>query len=281
MFWAAMAGIVFNLLNTAMRHMTLSVNSFQVQFLRYAFGLLVLMPLLWRNGLAAYKPNGLGGQIWRGIVHTLGLTFWFAALPHLTMADSTAIGFTTPIFIMIGAVLFLGEKMVWARWVAAMIGFVGMLIVMGPKMQGAGGIWTLVMFASSPMFAASFLITKALTRRDSPAVIVFWQSLTVSLMTLPMAIMHWTPLTPSQWGLFLVAGVLGSTGHWCLTNSYRMADISATQSIKFLDLVWSSLLGYLVFSDIPSSASLIGGVVICGATVWIARREAAERQVAR
>jgi drug/metabolite transporter (DMT)-like permease len=277
MFWAASSGLIFSVLNTTMRVMTLQLSSFQVQFLRYVFGLLVLLPFALHTGLAAYKPHGLKGQLWRGVVHTVGLMLWFAALPHLSMSDATAIGFTTPIFIMFGAVLLLGEKMVWARWLAAAIGFAGMLVVMGPRLSGEGGLWMLVMFAASPVFAGSFLITKFLTRRDTPTVIVFWQSLTVSLLTLPLALMHWTSLSPWQWAIFVFAGILGSAGHWCLTNSYSLADISSTQSVKFLDLVWASLLGFMVFGDLPTGASILGGVMVCGATVWIARWEARRR----
>ena len=71
----------------------------------------------------------------------------------------------------------------------------------------------------------------------------------------------------------LLCGVLGSAGHYCLTRSYAVADISATQSVKFLDLVWAALIGWLAFGDVPSRSTLIGGVVICAATLWIARRE--------
>jgi drug/metabolite transporter (DMT)-like permease len=277
-FWAAASGLLFSLLNTTIRYMTLQLHPFQVQFLRYGFGLLVLLPLALKAGLGAYRPNGLSGQLWRGVVHTIGLMLWFSALPHLSMADATAIGFTTPIFIMFGAVMFLGEKMLWARWVAAAIGFAGMLVVMGPKLSGTGGGWMLVMFAAAPAFAGSFLITKFLTRRDSPSVIVFWQSLTVTGLTLPLALLNWAWPSPLHWLIFLVTGVLGSAGHWCLTNSYRLADISATQSLRFLDLVWASLLGFMVFGDLPTTASLLGGVIICAATVWIARWEARHRE---
>jgi drug/metabolite transporter (DMT)-like permease len=105
-------------------------------------------------------------------------------------------------------------------------------------------------------------------------VIVVWQSITVSLFTLPFALIHWQWPTAAQWAIFLVCGLLGSTGHWCLTNAYRLADISATQGVRFLDLVWALVLGYLVFGDRPSASTIAGGCVIFGATVWIARREA-------
>ena len=77
-----------------------------------------------------------------------------------------------------------------------------------------------------------------------------------------------------QWLTFVLCGCLGSLGHYCLTRSFSVADISATQSVKFLDLVWASVLGWLVFADTPSRSTLIGGAVICASTLWIARREA-------
>lgn len=274
MIWAVAAGLSFSILNTVMRALTLVLDPFQTQFLRYLAGLAVMMPLVLRGGLAAYRPNGLRGQLSRGVVHTAGLLIWFSALPHLPIADTTAIGFTTPIFIMIGATLVLREPIVAERWIAALVGFAGVLIVVYPKLSATGGIWSLAMLVSSPLFAASFLITKALTRRDTSEVIVVWQSLTVSLFTLPFALFNWQWPSLAQWGLFLICGVLGSAGHWSLTNAYRLADISATQGVRFLDLVWAALLGYLVFDDHPSASTLAGGLVIFGATVWIARREA-------
>jgi drug/metabolite transporter (DMT)-like permease len=273
LFWASLAGLLFSLLNTELRVLAKQMHPFQAQFLRYACGLLVLLPFVLRTGFKAYKTLSLSGQCWRGAVHTLGLTLWFLALPHLALADTTAIGFTGPIFIMIGAVFFLKEKLTATRWIAAGIGFLGMLIVVGPQLAGSGGWWTLVMFAASPVFAASFLITKALTKRDSPSVIVVWQSITVSAFTFPMAAWVWTDISVYQGLAFLVAGILGSAGHWSLTNAYRIADISASQSAKFLDLVWASALGFLVFGDTPTFTTIIGGIVICSAAVWIARRE--------
>jgi len=274
MVWAIAAGLIFSLLNTQMRVLTFQFDPFQTQFLRYLMGLAVMLPLVLRSGPSAFRPNGLSGQLWRGVVHTGGLLFWFAALPHLPIADTTAIGFTTPIFIMIGAALVLREPVVAARWIAAAVGFAGVMIVVYPKLSASGGVWSLAMLISSPLFAASFLITKALTKRDSSEVIVVWQSITVSLFTLPFALIHWQWPTAAQWAIFLVCGLLGSTGHWCLTNAYRLADISATQGVRFLDLVWASVLGYLVFADRPSASTIAGGCVIFGATVWIARREA-------
>ena len=280
LLWTLAAGLCFVQLNTLSRVLTTQLDPFQSQFLRYLCGLLVMLPLLWRYGLAAYRPKHIGGQFVRGIVHTVGLGLWFVALPRISLADMTAIGFTTPIFIMLGAWLFLREPMHWERWLAALIGFGGVMVVVGPRLTGSGGFYSLVMLASAPVFASSFLITQALTRYESAGVIVLWQALTITVLSLPLALLHWQAPTLLQWGGYMLCGLLGSTAHYCLTRSYGVADISATQSLKFLDLVWASLMGWLVFSEHLSQSTLIGGLLISASTIWIARRESA-RNAAR
>ena len=280
LLWAAGAGLLFVLLNTLMRGLSLALSPFQTQFLRYVFGLVVMLPFVLRSGVGAYRPHRVAGQFLRGGVHTLGLCLWFIAIPHISLADTTALGFTTPIFIMIGAVLVLRERLRWERWVAAAIGFAGVLIVVAPKLTGGGGGFLLVMLASSPMFAASFLLTKTLTRFDRTEVIVLWQAITVTLFSLPLGLLDWHPPSAWQWASFLLCGLMGSAGHYCLTRSFSVADISATQSVKFLELVWAAALGWLVFSDTPSRSTLIGGVVIAGSTLWIARRESRHPPIA-
>ena len=272
--YAILAGAILTSMNAVMRVLTHGMDVYQAQFLRYFMGLVVMLPLIARAGLAAYRPHGIAGQAWRGVVHTAGLTLWFTALPHIPMADLTALGFTTPIFIMIGAVLFLEERPVWQRWVAAGIGFAGVLVVVAPNMSGAGGFYNLIMLASAPLFAASFLITKALTRRDSPQVIVVWQSISVSVFSLPLALPGWAWPSAAEWGLVLVCGGMGSLGHFCMTRAFSLADISAAQPLKFLDLIWAAAWGFLVFAEVPSRTTLAGALIIFAATTWIARGEA-------
>lgn len=273
MLWMAAGGFLFSILNTIVRGIAMQMDPFEVQFLRYLFGLIVMLPWVFKAGPRNYWPTDVKGQFWRGGVHTIGMVLWFIALPKIPLADMTAISFTGPIFIMIGASWFLGEPMRRDRWIAALIGFAGVVVVVAPKMSGEGGGYHLVMLASAPLFAASFLITKALTRYEKATVIVFWQALTVSLFSLPLALLHWQNPSLWQWIGFFIAGILGSVGHYCWTRAFHAADISSTQSLRFLDLVWTSAWGWLIFSDIPSQSTWLGAVVILAATVWIARRE--------
>jgi len=273
MAWSIASSFLFVVLNSLMRELTLQMHAYEVQFLRYFMGLVVMLPLMLRAGLATYRPKNILGQFTRGAVHTVGLILWFVAVTHITIADTTAISFTTPIFIMLGAVLLFKEPMRWERWLASAIGFAGVLIVVGPKLTGQGGWYSLVMLSASPVFAASFLITKALTRYERVEVIVAWQAISITVLSLPLALLHWTWPSLLQWLLLLACGLLGSSAHYCLTRSYARADMSATQSVRFLELVWATLLGWMVFGDSVSSSTLMGGVVICASTLWIARRE--------
>lgn len=277
MLWAVSAGVAFSFLNTILRRIALELDPLQTQFLRYFLGFTFFIPWLLTRGIAAYWPKDVPRQLIRGTLHTAGLFLWFAALPNIPLADGTAFGFTVPIFVMLGAAIFLRERMVPARWMAALIALVGVVVVLAPKLSGAGGHYNLVMLAAQPLFAASVLITKALTRNDRAEVIVLWQAFMVSALTLPFALLHWVAPSPLQWLWFVVCAVLGTAGQYCNARSLGVADASATQSAKFLDLIWASLLGLAVFGDFPTESTLLGGLVIVAATVWIAHRESRRR----
>jgi drug/metabolite transporter (DMT)-like permease len=271
--WALAAGLVFQIANAAMRALTLQMPPLQAQFLRYAMGLLPLLPLLFTMGLHRMRPSSVKGHLMRSALHTFGLVLWFVALPHMPLADMTAIGFTNPLFVLLGAAWLLREPLSPARWIAVMVGFVGVLVIVGPGLTGGGGWYNLMMLASAPVFAASFLLTKVMTRGESSSGILFWQTLLVTLMSLPLALPFWTTPTAAQWLLALMGGACGSLGHYLLIRSFKSVDISATQSVKFVDLLWAGLIGWIAFGDVLRPTTLIGGAVIVAAVALLARYE--------
>ena len=277
LLWAASAGLLFNLLNALVRALAQNIHPLQAQFLRYACGLVVTLPIVLKFGFANYWPRSIGSQFGRGALHSVAMFFWFAALPKIPLANMTAIGFSTPLFIMLGAYVFLHEPMRWERWLATGLGFAGVVVVVGPQFTSGdanSGWYHLLMLCSAPLFAASFLVTKALTRYETAGTILLWQNISITVLCLPLALLHWSAISPLYWAGFLLSGALGSGAHYCLTRSFQKADISSTQSLKFLDLIWSAMLGWLLFSDVPTANALVGGVVISAATIWVARREA-------
>jgi drug/metabolite transporter (DMT)-like permease len=273
LLWALSAGLLFSIASASMRALTQHAHPMQALFLRYVLGLLPLVPMLMHTPLASLKPDAMSGQVWRCALHTVGLMLWFIALPHMPLADMTAIGFTGPLFVLIGAAWLLHEPMSRPRWVAVLAGFAGVLVIVGPAISGTGGWYNLAMLASAPIFAASYLLTKVLTRKDSAKVIVLWQTLLIALMSLPLAVPFWVAMEPLHWGLALIGGVFGTVGHYCLTRSFVAVDISATQSAKFVDLLWAALLGWMLFNDTLRPTTLLGGAVIVAAIALLARHE--------
>ncbi|HYF59532.1 MAG TPA: DMT family transporter [Burkholderiaceae bacterium] len=272
--WALAAGLAFQVANTAMRALSLALHPLEAQFLRYFFGLLPLVPMVVAAGsVRRLWPDSMQGQLWRAALHTLGLVLWFIALPHMPLADMTAISFTNPLFVLIGAAWLLKEPMDPARWIAVAVGFAGVMVIVGPGLSSTGGWYSLLMLASAAVFAASFLLTKVLTRRDSAASIVLWQTLLITAMSLPIALPFWTWPSPAQWGLAVLGGLAGTAGHYALTRSFAAADISATQSVKFVDLLWAALIGWIVFDDTLRPTTLLGGAVILASIVALDRYE--------
>jgi drug/metabolite transporter (DMT)-like permease len=197
-----------------------------VGFLRYLLGALVMLVPALRLGLRALWPKAPRLQVVRGLFNAGGMLLWFAALPMVSIAELTAVGFSGPLFICLGAVLFLNERMTGARWAAVLVGFAGVLLVVHPfDAGGFSGVSTgmLLMLASGPVFAGSFLVAKVLTRHERSDIMVLWQHLLVSLLLLPFAFAGWMMPSPGQWALLAVCGFLGAGGHYCIASTLWLA----------------------------------------------------------
>jgi drug/metabolite transporter (DMT)-like permease len=274
MLWMVATGVLFTVMNAILKKVSHELEPWVVGWLRYSLGALVMLPAAMR--VQALWPKRPGLQFARGLFHSGGLILWFLALPMISLAEMTAIGFSGPIFICLGAVLVLGERMSAARWAAVLAGFAGVLLIVRPWAGGFGAIsaGTLLLLAATPVFSAGFLIAKVQTKYERSEVIVLWQHLWVGIVMAPLAFTRWSMPSTGQWILLVMTGFLGAGGHYCSTRAFKAADISATQSVRFLDLVWASLLGLAIFGSVPEAATIAGGVVILLSTLWLARREA-------
>lgn len=276
MLWMAAGGVLFIVLNGIMKQLASEFDPWVVGLLRYAMGVAVIGTATLRLGLRAMWPRAPRLQLVRGVLHTAGMLIWFSALPSVGLTELTAIAFTGPIFICLGAAMFLRERMTGARWAAVLVGFGGVLLVLKPGSgSGFAGIspGMLLMLASAPVFAGSYLVAKALAGRERSEVIVLWQHLWVAVLIAPLALPRWTTPDTLQWGLFAACAFFGTGGHYCMMRAFRVADISAVQTVKFLELVWAAIFSFFVFGSIPDGATVLGGAVILASTLLLARHE--------
>ncbi len=275
--WVGMSGFLFAVLNVFTLIPAQHLNSYVMAFMRYCAGTLILMPVIMRIGIRrSLYSHRKTLHISRGAIHACGMFLWFAGLPLTGLAEITALGFTGPIFVTIGAALFLGEDVRLRRWAAVLVGFGGAMIIIRPGVAeiGLGAIYILV---STPIFSASNLISKALARSDRAETIVIWQHLVIVLCAAPVAIWFWQ--TPSWvdclW--FFAAGLCGTGGHICQQRGYQIAEITLLQPIGFLSLIWNTLLGFSLFGQRPDAWTFVGAAVIFASAMYISHRESVRR----
>ena len=210
--------------------------------------------------------------MFNGSIHILAVVGWFYALTQMPISEVSAIGFTGPVFITIGAALFLGERVGVHRWGAVAVGLVGALIIIQPGVVplNAG---VLAMAAAVPLFAASDLFVKALVRTESPTVIIAVLNVILTVGMAPFAWWLWQPTDWRDWALAGGMAVFATFSHICMGKAFAAADVSAVQPARFLQLPWLALLGYLAFAEFPSLAAWTGAAVIIASVSYIMNRE--------
>jgi drug/metabolite transporter (DMT)-like permease len=275
--WMATTGILFVAVTGIVRHLGTDMSPVQAAFIRYLFGLLLLLPVFLRMGSLRRPASVVGLHASRGVIHGIGVMLWFFAMANIPIAEVTALGFTAPIFTTVGAALFLGERLRLYRIGAVLMGFGGALVVLQPGFQEIN-IGSIAQLTAAPLFAASFLIAKRLTKVESSTAIVAYLSVFVTLVLLAPAIYVWrTPTVIELIWLFATAA-LATLGHYTLTQAFRAADITVTQPIQFLQLVWATILGLAVFGEQPEIWTWVGGGMIVASATFIAHREGKRRK---
>lgn len=271
---AVISGLFFTFLNASAKELVHDLPPLFVSWGRWVAGIVVIVPfILWQGGVAGLATKDLKLHCFRGVFHTSGYALWYEAVALLPLATMAALGFTGPIFVTLGAVLFLREKVRARRWIAVGIGFAGMLVIVRPGLvEVNNGMW--IMLGAIPLIAGSNLVAKAVSGRDRPVLVVFWQTVIATICFTPFGLWFWQTPTGPQLLLFLCAGVAGTLGYFFVTWSYRLLDISAMQPITFLGILWAALMDVAVWGKTSDIWTFVGAAIIVASTTYIAHREA-------
>lgn len=275
--WMLVTSLFFVGVTGLVRHLGSTMSPVQAAFIRYAIGVVFLLPVFMQLAGQRKWPRRMGMHAVRGVFHGVGVMLWFYAMTRLPVAEVTALGFIAPIFTTIGAAIFLGETLRFRRIAAVVIGFGGTLVILRPGLEiiDLGAVAQLL---AAPLFAGSILISKKLTATDSSPVIVAWLSIFVTLTLLPGAIYVWRTPTWEEMFFLMLTALLATLGHLTMTQAFRHAEIAAIQPISFIQLVWAALLGLYAFGEEPDLWTVVGGAIIVGSATYIAHREARLRK---
>ena len=267
-----LTGVMFVGVTVAVRYLGTSMNPVQAGFIRYAFGLLMVLPLLSRAGVLSLHSKRIGFHALRGLAHGCGVMLWFFAMSRIPIAEVTALGFTAPVFTTLGAALFLRERLRSYRVIAMLAGFAGALLILRPGFREID-IGALAQLAAAPLFACSFLMAKSATRTESSTMIVVMLSVFCTLTLALPALAVWRTPTLEELELLFATAALATAGHYCMTRAFKAAEVSAVQPFTFLQLVWATLLGLMLFDEHPDLWIALGGALIVTAASWMAHRE--------
>lgn len=267
-----------------------SVPPGQAVFFRSSFALPIIVAWLWHQGHLhdGFKAKNIMGHVWRGLIGTSAMVLTFSGLALLPLPEVTAIGYATPMFTVIFAAILLGERIRLVRVSAVALGLIGVIIVLAPRLsldQGysnAATLGALLTLAASILRALVQIHVRRLVQTDSTSAIVFYFSLTatlVSLLSLPLgwlvphASLTWTWPAVSILALLVSAGLVGGVAQIMVTSSYRFGTASMLAPFDYSSMIFATLIGWFVFSEIPTPTILIGAALVIAGGVLIIWRE--------
>ena len=261
------------LMSACVKFLSNDLNTFITCFYRCLLGLILILPFVAKNKFQALKSNNMKLQFSRSMINVISMICWFSALGIMQLEKATALGFTTPLFTTILAVFFLGEIIRIHRTAALALGFVGILVIIRP-----GYIpfeyGTLLMLIASLSFSFVLIFVKQLSNIDSNLTIIFYHLLFMTPVFFIVSLFFWEPITLNQLLIFIIMGIAGLLSHWCMTQSLKMSDTTFVMPLQFTKLIWVSLIGLFIFSEIPDLWTWIGGIIIFISVVYITYREA-------
>lgn len=270
--WMLATGLLFVAVTGIVRYLGSDLPAAEGAFIRYLIGFLMIAPALIPAIRRPPRRRVLVLYSARGLVHGFGVMLWFYAMARIPVAEVTALGYSQPIFVTIGAALFLGERIRLHRLGAILLGLVGVLIILRPGFNEIG-VGQLAQLGAAPLFAISFLIAKRLTDEASSAEIVAALSLGCTIVLFPFALAEWRDPTWEEVFMLGLTALCATLGHYTLTRAFACAPITVTQPVTFLQIVWATILGVVVFAEPADAYVMAGSAVIVGSAWYIARRE--------
>jgi drug/metabolite transporter (DMT)-like permease len=255
----------------------------EITFFRSFFAMIPILGWLAVRGELAtgFKTANPIGHFYRGFIGVCAMTLGFYGIVHLPLPESIAISYAMPLFSVIAGAVLLKEDVHRYRWGAVFAGFIGVVIILWPRLdmirQGTFGVGAtsgaLAVLCAAALSAIAMVHVRQLVRTEGTPTIVFYFSLSAtifSLMTLPFG---WNAISWPAAAMLISAGLIGGVAQILLTESYRYADVSAVAPFEYTSIIWGTIIGYFFFNELPDETLLVGTVIVIGAGIFILYRE--------
>ncbi|MDO9223157.1 MAG: DMT family transporter [Caulobacter sp.] len=277
--WMLGSALGFTVMTTLIKFLGPDYPAALQTFYRQAAGLLVLAPLILRDWHGAFHTTRPGILFFRSAVGTLAMIFSFYAFQKLPLAEANALSFTRTLWLVPLAIFVLREKTGPLRIGAALVGFIGVVVMLRPGSVGHGfGLGQLAALASAAMFAMTITGMKVMTRDHSPFTLLVWSAVLGLAFSIPPAMFVWRWPEPVDLMLLAAMGVFGTITQACYIKGMQIGDAGAMAPIDYSRLVFTTATGFFIFHEIPTLATIIGAMIVVASTLFITFRE---QQVAR
>lgn len=265
---------VFSVLDASMKWLTAKYPVVEIAFFRSFFALIFLFFLLQsKGGFKLLKTKRKKEHFLRGSIDYLALTSMIIAFSLMPIADATAIAFAAPLFVTALSVPLLGEKVGPYRWGAVIVGFLGTILVMQPGM-GIFNYGAIPALSSALFFSLTVILTKKLTETERTITIVFLSALIWTVYSAILLPFFWVTPDLSDMYLFVVLGLCGALGQYCLSESLRLASPSVVTPFEYSGLIWANIFGFVIWGEIPNNPVILGTIIIVLSGLYILYREA-------
>jgi drug/metabolite transporter (DMT)-like permease len=273
--WMAAAATCFAITFGFIRALSETLHTFEIVLLRNLLGMLFLLPWLARAGLGALKTTRWKGYSLRAVTGYAAMACWFYALSAMPLGEASALQFTMPLWAIILAVLFLRERANAARWIATIVGFAGVLVVIRPGIIDTS-LAALAALAAAALYSGNNIITKTLTRSDDPTAVTFHSFLFSLPFALPPALMVRNGPGWAEAPLILGFGLSTIGAHITLTRALSIADASVVGPVDYLRLPVVVAIGFVFFDEFPDLWTWVGAAIIVASTWYLTVRETRE-----
>ena len=247
-------------------------NVFSVGFMRFFFGFLLILPFVIKSKFKIYNTDNFKFHITRSIINVPMMILGFAALMYIPLDQIKAIGFLSPILVVILSVIFLKERIYLIRTFSLILGFIGVIIILRPGIIEIS-IGAYMVLTSTLLWSTVIIITKYMSKSDSPMTIITYQYTFVSIFTLPLAIVYWSSLSLSSVFYSFMAAIVGTVLHLCINTSYKLASLTILQPIWFSQLLWATIFSLILFNESVDYFTYIGGSLVFISVLIITYRE--------
>ncbi|MDX1485312.1 MAG: DMT family transporter [Alphaproteobacteria bacterium] len=271
--WAVLSMVAFATIPIGVRFTTPHLPAAETVMLRNFLAVALMLPWVLGVGWRGLRPKRFDLHLLRGTFNGIGMILWFWGLGLMPVADAVAIQFTLPLFALIFAVVFLGERVGLRRSSAALVGFAGALIIIRPGFAEVG--WaTAAVLGSAALYAATLVVMRSQSQNDRPLVIMFWSNLFIGLVAVPPAALVWVAPPPAAWPWLLFLACGGWLAHFSLTKALVTIDAKVAAPMDYLRLPFVVIAAYPLFGEFPDAWTWVGAAVIAASTTYIANRDA-------